>query len=382
MAGTCPAADDGPTSPAWLGTESLFRVVRGAREATELLTDRRVHADMAAMFEGAGYRSGPVWEAAHASLLSMNGEQHRRFRSVVANQFTPRAAERIRPVAARAAAEGVETMLGAPERELQADFAIPYVSAGICHYIGFPVEDVGPVSWAVERLGWAAKDLANRGDALLDGLTLADRAREALDRRREQPTDDVLGAIAAGIERGDVPDEVGAILAAALLSAGHEPTANQLGILVAVLSEHPDLWDALGEDRVRVAPVLEELLRFRSTNVMVNRRIDEPLEFRGVAFGQGEQIMVDLAAANHDPRRFAEPDRVDPDVNHGPHLAFGFGAHYCLGAAVSRVQMQEALTALTGRLRCPRVLDHVENEGAGLRGPVSLTISVEPRTAT
>src|SRR5690606_8627279 len=115
------------------------------------------------------------------------------------------------------------------------------------------------------------------------------------------------------------------VLAGSILSAGHEPTINQIGIMVLALSEHPTLWDDLGEGRVAVAPVVEELLRYRSTNVVVNRRVDQNMEHRGLELSEGEQILISIGAANHDPRCYRAPDQLDPELNGGPHLAYGLG---------------------------------------------------------
>jgi cytochrome P450 len=111
------------------------------------------------------------------------------------------------------------------------------------------------------------------------------------------------------------------------------------------------------------------------------RRVADSFDYRGVRFEEGEEIVVDLAAANHDPRRFPEPDRLDLDDEKSSHLAFGFGPHHCLGAALARVQLQEAIGALTQRLTCPEILEVVEWKGAGLVGPTSLALSVSSRVS-
>lgn len=374
-------ARDAPShGPDWLTSDGFFKVVTGHQEAIELLSDDRLEANLSTIFEGAGFRSGPVLEAAQASLLSMNGEQHRRYRSLIAPRFTPRAVEGVRDLVRAEATSRTEALLSADRCEVVAEFAAPYVTVGICDHVGFSRSEVSHLAEAIDRLGWSMKDLANRGEACTSAMVeLIGYARDTLAGRTGDPTDDVLGLLATAIENGSITEEVASVLVGSLLSAGHEPTTNQIAIMVLTLGEHPGLWDDVGEGRAAIAPVVEELLRYRSTNPSVNRRVAQDMVHRGCEFTGGEQIFLSLEAANHDPRHYPAPDQLDPVANRGNHLAFGFGPHYCLGAALSRVQLQEALLALTTRLVCPRIIEHVPHEGAGLQGPGSLTISVTPR---
>ncbi len=121
------------------------------------------------------------------------------------------------------------------------------------------------------------------------------------------------------------------------------------------------------------------MLRFRSTNQGAARCVAEPFDHRGVRFHKGETVLVGLATANHDPAHFAEPHRLDLDTERSSHLAFGFGPHFCLGAALARVQLQEAVGALARRLTCPTVTRFTEFEGAGLVGMSALTITCSSR---
>lgn len=369
-----------PGAAPWLDRDGFFRVVTGHREATELLADRLMHADLLAMFEGIGFRDGPVWEAGRASLLSMNGREHRTLRAIVASHFTPRAAERARPVAAAAAATRCDAVVPGAPFDFIGTFAAPYVTEGICDHLGVDPSQVAGVAWAIDQLAWAARDLAVHRAAYEEAMErLVGYSEQALAERAGDPADDVVGVIAAAVDDGRMPATVGSVLVASLLSAGHEPTTKQLAIMVVTLASCPHLWDAVGSGGMEAGPVVEEVLRHRSTNVCVNRRVADSFEHRDVAFREGEQVLIGLDRANHDPSVFAAPDEVDPVANRGPNLSFGFGAHHCLGAAVARVQLQEALVALSRRFECPRVVEHVEREGGGLRGPDTLRIALAPR---
>lgn len=365
----------------WFGHDGFFKVVEGNREARELLSDKRLAADLVAMFKGAGLTSGPVFDAAKASLLSMNGEAHHRYRSLIAPHFTPRAVERVRGLVRSEATSLAVSLLSDDRCEIISDFAAPYVTVGICEHVGFSPGEVAGLTGAIERLGWSMRDLSNRTEECTSAMTeLLDYSRATIASRSGAPGDDVLGTLAEAVDAGAITPLAATVLAASLLSAGHEPTIFQIAIMVLTLSEHPTLWDGLGEGSVAVAPVVEELLRYRSTNLTVNRRVDQAMEHRGLELREGEQILISIAAANHDPRTYPAPDEVDPDLNRGSHLAYGFGQHYCLGAALSRVQLQEAVAALTSKLECPEVLEVVETEGTGLQGPTKLTVRVRART--
>jgi cytochrome P450 len=169
------------------------------------------------------------------------------------------------------------------------------------------------------------------------------------------------------------------VLVATLLSAGHEPTINQVGIMVSLLSSRPEIWEAIATGELAATRVVDAVLRFRSTNQGVLRRVAESFDYRGLRFNEDETIVVNTHAANHDAHRFAGADRLDPNSDASSHLAFGFGPHFCLGAALARVQLQEAISVLAQRVTCPEVIDIAEIENGGLVGPSSLVISFSSR---
>lgn len=151
--------------------------------------------------------------------------------------------------------------------------------------------------------------------------------------------------------------------------------------MVSLVSGRPEIWDAIATGELAATRVVEAVLRFRSTNQGVLRRVAESFDYRGVRFNEGEMIVVNTHAANHDARRFAGADRLDLDSDASSHLAFGFGPHFCLGAALARVQLQEAMSVLAQRLTCPEVVDISEIQGGGLVGPSSLVVSFSSRTS-
>jgi cytochrome P450 len=372
---------DGSVQENWLRPQSgYFREVIGYAEAVDLLSDPRLHTNFRHLFEAVGITSGPLWENVASALLSLNGEEHRHVRSLVAGHFTPRATERLRPTAREVANQLIETFASNGSCEFVTAFAIPYVIKGVSHYIGFRETDVVACYPSVQQFGRAMKDMGNHVEELERGSAgLIAYARIALDERRRDPGDDVLGLLADEVARGSLPEPVALGVITALLSAGLEPTIKQLGILVSVLSGRPDIWDALASGELASTSVVEAVLRVRSTNQGAMRRVSESFDYQGVRFNEGDVILVDTGSANHDPRQF-KSDGLDLGTGRGSHLAFGFGPHFCLGAALARVQLQEAIHALAEHVTCPVIEDVAEDEGqGGLVGPSSLTISFAKR---
>ena len=375
MSGASDASGEKPD--AWIRSVGSFREVIGYADAVSLLSDTRMYAQFLEMFQGLGVTSGRERELIAASLLSINGEEHRRLRSLIAGPFTPRAVNAVRPVAREAAHQLITAFESSGQCEFVTEFAIPYVQTTTGHHVGFPEDDVAAYWNAVELIA-SAMTVEQFGQGL---LALVEYAEPLLQERSRHPRNDVLTVLADQVARGSLPETVALVLVATLLSAGHEPTINQVGIMVSLLSNRPDIWDAIATGELAATRVVEAVLRFRSTNQGVLRRVAESFDYRGVRFHQDETIVVNTHAANHDARRFARADQLDLNSDASSHLAFGFGPHFCLGAALARVQLQEAIGVLAQRLTCPEVVDISESNGAGLVGPSRLVVSFSGRTA-
>jgi cytochrome P450 len=169
---------------------------------------------------------------------------------------------------------------------------------------------------------------------------------------------------------------------AGLVFAGHETTKNQLGWMISVLSAAPEEWDRAAREPERVRAIVEEVFRFRSAATSVGRIAKEDLEVEGCPVSAGTRVVASLWGANRCPDAFPDPDRFDVDAHQGnPQLAFGHGAHHCIGSALARAELQEALIALSTAITCPRV-----GEGAvwlpplGITGATTLPITFEKRT--
>jgi hypothetical protein len=349
----------------------------------ELLSDARLHTNFAEFLRSVGVSSGPFYEWIAISPLNHDGADHQRWRALMSRTFTPRSVERLRPFLRRAAHELIDGFASRGACDFMQEFADAYPSLGLCELIGVPSEDRERFRGWSNTIGLGFSPLA----AL--HITAVDEALERLlaytgtlaATRRTDPRDDLVTRIAqAGKEDGWTDFEVSGFIAG-LVFAGHETTKNQLGWLVAVLAERPDLWDAVAAGDVAAADMVEEVLRHRSAVTGVGRRVSEPITLDGERLEPGEQVFLSIWSADHDEAAYPRPDALDPRQSvETPHLAFGHGAHHCLGAALARAELQEALAALTTRLGCPTVgADAAWKPPLGINGPERLPITFAAR---
>jgi cytochrome P450 len=350
----------------------------------ELLGDGRLHANFSDFLRLFGITSGPFYEWMAISPLNRDGADHLRWRALMSRTFTPRSVERLRPFLGEAAHQLIDTFAARGRCEFMAEFADAYPSLGLCELIGVPHEDRDRFrAWAnTIGLGFSLVSLADHIDQVDEALTrLLDYTGELAARRRADPRDDLVTRIAqAAAEDGWNDFEVRGFIAG-LVFAGHETTKNQLGWTVAVLAGRPDVWDAVARGALAAPAVVEEILRYRSAVTAVGRVVTEPIEHAGERLEPGSQVLLSLWSADHDEATYPRPEEIAPERNGEiPHVAFGHGAHFCLGAALARAELQEALVALTARLECPAVADGaVWKPPVGINGPDQLPITFTAR---
>jgi len=292
-------------------------------------------------------------EWVRCNLLMVDPPEHTRLRGLVGKAFTPRMVERLVPRIGQIA----DALLDAAEERREIDWvrdvAVPLPVTVIAEMLGVPPADR-------DRLKRWSDDLA----ALLDPISAFDRLdatirsaaefgaylADAMAERRVSPRDDLLSALVAVEEEGDRLSAVElSSMVGLLLGAGHETTTNLLGNAVVGLLRHPRERKRLREDPSLLESAVEEFLRFDPPVQMTDRIATRDLEIGGTTIRAGEVTVLLLAAANRDPRRFADPDRLDVGRTDNRHLSFGQGAHFCLGAHLARVEARIALGALLRR---------------------------------
>ncbi|MEO6025902.1 MAG: cytochrome P450, partial [Candidatus Binatia bacterium] len=254
----------------------------------------------------------------------------------------------------------------------------PYPSLGLCELIGVPTEDRTRFRGWANTIGLGFSPLVSMHIAAVDdALTQLLAYTGALaETRRAAPSDDLVSRIAQAAREDDWSDfEIQGFIAG-LVFAGHETTKNQLGWMVQVLSEHPTLWSDAATERISAADVVEEVLRYRSAVTGVGRTPSEPVIVGGTELVPGDSVFLSVWSANHDETIFPAAEHLDPAQGAvAPHIAFGHGAHHCLGAALARAELQEGLTALVARLECPTIAEgSVWRPPLGINGPERLPI--------
>ncbi|MCX5195630.1 cytochrome P450 [Streptomyces sp. NBC_00249] len=278
-------------------------------------------------------------------LVDMDAPHHTRLRRHLMGWFTARRTRALTPRVERIVDERLEAMAALGGRaDLVECFALPVPSLVICELLGVPYGERAGFqrnSATLFKLDATAEQAAT-AMAELDAF-LADLAGH----RRRSPGDDLLSALAVG---GELSTAEIAGVGALLLSAGHETTAGSLGLGALALLTHPDQLDRLRADPSLAANAVEELLRYLTIfHFGVPRSPLEDVTLAGHDLRAGESVTVSLSAANRDPARFEDPDRLDITRPTSGHLAFGHGAHQCIGQHLARTEMRIAFPALFAR---------------------------------
>ncbi len=304
----------------------------------------------------------PIYRMLGNWMVFTDPPAHSRLRRLARAAFTGRTVERMRPVIQSVVDALIDDLASRRRMDFVRGFAYPLPATVIAHLLGVPESDLGRFKqWSddVATIVFGASDRVGRRDRAPRGLIALERYfRALLDRYRREPADNLLSDLARAEEKGDVlsSDEVVATCVL-LLFAGHDTTANLLANGVFHLGRNPDEWQRLGQDRRLAASAVEELLRYDGPTKMQVRIAKEGVELGGKGIRAGQRLLLCQAAANRDPARFRDPDRLDLGRTDNDHVAFGLGIHHCLGAPLARLEGQVAFSALAERLPGLRVVE-------------------------
>ena len=370
----------------WLMRTPMGYTVTRYDDCVGILRERKFHSAIAFIAQMAGVSSDTLGANQRPSILSTEGDEHGRLRRLVAPSFTPKAADRLRPYMRDVVNDLLDSFADSGSCELVRDLCDPYPIPIICELLGAPKED-----W--QFFSQVATDLFRIfNNNLVEDAPAIARARRDIDQymraliteRRATPRDDLLSDMIAAEEAGDrlSADEL-ISMAEAVLLAGTDTTRNQLACSVAVFAEHPDQWTLLAQ-RPELAPrAVEESMRYLGTIRGTARIAAEPVEYKGVLFPQGTFVFPSFIAANFDDQKFVDVERFDitKEAADAPHLTFGSGIHYCLGAWLARAELQEALPILARRMPKLAIDGEVTWKPStfGIWGPVSLPLRFTPR---
>jgi cytochrome P450 len=313
---------------------------------------------------------------------STDHPEHTRVRRLMAKVFTPRAVESLRPGMQQLVDEILHAATERGELEVIADLADIVPMVVICEILGVPLADrhrFKPWSDAATRALDGVIDDQTAAQARAGFRSLLAYIDGLIEDHRVHPSDDLLSALIAAEEDGDrlTTDEL-RVNAVGLIVAGHETTTNLIGNGVSALLRHPDQLARWHADPSLTASAVEELLRYDPMAQFISRVATHETDVGGQRFHPGDHVILALGAANRDPERFPDPDRLDLGRDDGFHLTFAFGAHHCLGAALARLEGQVALGALVQRFPHMRLLttDVRYRDHLTMRGLTELRIAV------
>jgi len=363
-------------------------IVMGRDACFELPRDPRVGKHMPeGMPQATATRAGAAGRV-FQSMLNMDPPEHSRVRRLTAKAFTPRAIQRVRGHVERIANELLDGVAEAGHMDVVADFAQQLPIAVIGEILGVPTHDHSRL------LGWAdimarAMDVSARADLLLELERVSGEIEEyflaIFDQRRDQPKDDFLQAMIDARDEGDrLTQEELVSNCVLILIAGFETTVNLIGNGLRALLDAPDQLACLLEDLDRVPQAIEEFLRFDTPGQMVPYRAQAHFEWRSHTINPGDALYLFLGAANRDPRAFGDPHRLDVlRTNAADHVTFASGAHYCLGAALARLEGDVAFRTLLTRCQDLRLADTPERRATQIvRGHARLPVSFRPELKT
>lgn len=290
-------------------------------------------------------------------LAHSDAPEHRRLRGLLARAFTPKMTEGMRETTRKIAWELITQTDN--EFDLLEDVFTPLPALVVGTLLGSERSDIpNLIRWAhavnglYERGGHISPEKALAAERLLAEmrefvLDLVERRRELAKSSELDASQDVLaGLVAAERDAGALSEDELLSTAVTLFVAGHETTTHLLGNGFVALLSNPELWHQIKNDATRSHQFIEEMARFDGSVPRSWRIVKNEARINGVKIAKGDLVLPILAAANHDPEVFANPDKFDPDQDNKKHLAFGKGVHVCLGAPLARMEAQEVLMAL------------------------------------
>jgi cytochrome P450 len=284
------------------------------------------------------------------SMLNLDGEEHHRLRRLTQKAFTPRTVEKLRPHAQQIVDELLDQAAAKGHMEVMTEFAFPLPVRIISEMVGVPEEDRGRfVAWADKLM-----KINTLPSLLMAGFTMREFIhyfKQQFALRRQHPKDDLMTALVQ-IGGDDKPlTEVELVaMVVLILIAGYETTGNLITNSILALLQHPDQLAILQQNPALIENAVEEFLRCHSAiHSPVTRYAAEDVEIGGVKISKGESVTVVLASANRDESVYADAEKFDITRPASRHLAFGQGAHFCLGAALARLEAQIAIGTLVRR---------------------------------
>jgi len=330
----------------------------------------------------------PFAEVMKQQMLFMDAPMHARLRSICSAAFTPQRVEELRAAIQSIADELIDKVISLGQMDLIADFANPFPAIVTARMLGVPVEDHRQLGAWVIDLAEVLGNFQHHPDRVAEIVrSLEDLKSYVAERMKDQlssPTSGLIYALMTTEVNGHrlSDDEVIANTIITMIG-GHETTTNLIASGFLTLLRDPERFQQLRDHPEIIGSAIEELLRFESPVQHTARIAPADMQLGGKVIRKGARVVAVLAAANRDPNRFPDPDRLNLRRADNRHLAFGWAAHFCFGAPLARMEGQIAFTKLLRRLSRPALIDQAWEwrDNAGLRGLTKLNVSFDPDLA-
>ncbi|PRC44949.1 cytochrome P450, partial [Mycobacterium sp. ITM-2017-0098] len=339
----------------WNGTTPWL--ITGHEVARTLFADPRVSVDD--RIEGFPHWNEHMLSTVNKrprSVFTSDAEEHTRFRRMLSKPFTFRRVEALRPVIQDVTNECIDEILAGPQpADLVAKLALPVPTRVISDMLGVPYDDheffQEHANAGLAR--YAAADAMQKG-----AMSLHQYLINLVEEKQANPSEDAVSDLAERVTAGEISVKEAAQLGTGLLIAGHETTANMIGIGILALLENPEQAALLrdSDDPKFIANAAEELMRYLSIIQNGQRRVaTEDIEIGGETIRAGDGIIIDLAPANWDAAAYPEPDKLDFTRDAGQQLGFGYGRHQCVGQQLARAELQIVFHTVLRRIPTMRL---------------------------
>jgi cytochrome P450 len=323
--------------------------------------------DAWAVFDYAGVKSALADPAIFSSevnaprtwFLFQDPPRHTKQRGLISRAFTPRMVAGLEPSIRAISRRLIDAVIDRGEMDLAADLAVPLPMIVVAEMIGIPADEWprftrwvdGILGLSHTRSGEQAKAVAMAAFHAVSA-EMSEYLSSMIESRRMAPRDDLLTRLVEAEAEGErlAPHEILGFFQLLIL-AGQETTTNLLNNAVLCLTEHPDQLARIRADLGLLPGAIEEVLRYRPPFLWLMRTPTRDVELRGQVVPAGALVLLMVGSANRDPARFPEPERFDITRDPNPHLSFGHGIHFCLGAALARLEAKIALPDLLSRLK-------------------------------
>jgi len=369
----------------WYARTSLGPAVLRYEDCAAILHDRRFRQASPDHLADQGITDGPVAEMWRDMILNIEGDRHGRLRRLVSQAFTPMAVDQLRTRMREIVYRLVDGFAPAGECDFMGAFADRYPPQVMDDLLGIPDED------AQQFLEWGKTLALTITYSVAEHLEAIDTARIGLyaatdwlcASRRLRPGDDLISRLVAAADDGDrLSTQELRSMVFGLVVGGQDSTRNQLGLAMILFARHPDQWALLARQPELGARATEEVMRLAPAVPIIWRTAAEDLVWRDLPLPAGTRLWLLVGAAHTDEATFGpDASRFDITAERPAQLAFGHGVHYCLGAAVARAELAEALPILAARLPDLDVTEppDLRPDISGFVGPDSLPIRFTAR---